>query len=384
MRAMKQAVVLGCGMVGTAMVRDLADDPAFQVTVVDSRPRALARFEGDPRIRTCQADLGAPGDVGRAIAEADIVLGALPSAVGLQTLRAVIEAGKPYVDISFMAEDATVLDPLARERGVIAVVDCGIAPGVSNMMAGHAAAVLDRCDRIEILVGGLPVERRLPFNYKAGFAPSDVIEEYVRPARLVEHGAIVIRDALSEPEYVDFPSVGTLEAFNTDGLRSLATTLSVPRMREKTLRYPGHIDLMRAMRDVGLFSKVPIEVNGVTVRPLDVTSALLFPLWTYEDREADLTVMRVIAWGVQDGAATEYRWDVHDVYDPVSNTRSMSRTTAYPATAMARMIASGRFPLGPGVYPPEIPARAPGVLAEILAALDQRGVRCASTVVKTA
>src|SRR5207247_9524925 len=140
---------------------------------------------------------------------------------------------------------------------------------------------------------------------KAGFAPHDVIEEYTRPSRIVEHGRIVVREALSEPELMEFPELGTLEAFNTDGLRSVATTLAVPFMKEKTLRYPGHIELMRVLRSVGLFAKDPIEVKGprgsagsaASVRPLDVLSTLLFPQWTYEEGEADLTVMRIDAKG---------------------------------------------------------------------------------------
>ena len=120
-----------------------------------------------------------------------------------------------------MADDPMQLDALAREHGVTAVVDCGVSPGVSNVAIGYAVAQLEVTERIEILVGGLPVVRRWPYEYKAPFAPHDVIEEYTRPARIVEHGEVVVREALSEPELVDFPGVGTLEGFNTDGLRSL-------------------------------------------------------------------------------------------------------------------------------------------------------------------
>jgi saccharopine dehydrogenase-like NADP-dependent oxidoreductase len=128
---------------------------------------------------------------------------------------------------------------------VTAVVDCGVAPGLSNMMCGAAAARLDPLESVEIYVGGLPAERHWPFDYKAGFAPWDVLEEYTRPARIVEHGQIVLKEPLSEPELLEFPGVGTLEAFNTDGLRSLAYTLKAPFMKEKTLRWPGHAELMR-------------------------------------------------------------------------------------------------------------------------------------------
>jgi lysine 6-dehydrogenase len=376
---MKRAIVLGGGMVGSAMARDLATDPGFDVSVADMRPEVLSRLKDRYGLQTVRADLGNPEAVKRTVAEYDLVLGALSSAIALQTLRAVIEAGKNYCDIAFMPEDGTQLDALARERGVTAVIDCGVAPGVSNMIAGYGAKTLSPCERIEILVGGLPAERRWPYDYKAGFSPHDVIEEYTRPARLVERGQIVVREALSEPELIDFPGIGTLEAFNTDGLRSLAYTLKVPDMRERTMRYPGHIALMRVLRETGLFSKEPIEVPGGKVRPLDVTAALLFPKWTFDEGEADITVMRVSAEGRRDGEHVRMVWDLLDRYDPVSDTRSMSRTTAFPATIMARMIADGRF-ARPGVHAPEVPGAEPGVLDYMLAELKKRGVHYTSRV----
>jgi hypothetical protein len=164
-------------------------------------------------------------------------------------------------------------------------------------MAGYAVTQLEPCERLEVYVGGLPAVRSWPWEYKAPFAPSDVIEEYVRPARYVAHGELVVREALSEPEPFEMVGVGTLEAFNTDGLRTLARTLDVPHMKEKTLRYPGHIELMRVLRQLGLFSREPIEVDGVWVSPLALTSKLLFPQWTYGEGEEDLTVLRVVAEG---------------------------------------------------------------------------------------
>jgi saccharopine dehydrogenase-like NADP-dependent oxidoreductase len=380
--AKKHAVILGSGMVGSTMAMDLArgGEKSFAVTVVDARAAALDRVTTRYGVATRQANLADAAAVTAAIADADVVLGALPSTLGLATLRTVIAAAKPYVDISFMAEDATELHSLAVASGARCVVDCGVAPGVSNMMAGYAAARLDPCTELEILVGGLPVVRCWPFDYKAGFAPYDVIEEYVRPARMVEGGRVVVKEALSEPELVDCPGVGTLEAFNTDGLRSLIKTLAVPHMREKTLRYPGHIQLMRVFRETGLFGKEPIDVGGARVRPLDLTSALLFPKWTYADGEADLTVMTVRARGHENGVPTEYAWTLHDTYDAASATRSMSRTTAFPATLVARLLADGRFPLGPGVYPPETPAATPGFLAGVLAGLEARGLRITAQV----
>jgi saccharopine dehydrogenase-like NADP-dependent oxidoreductase len=344
------------------------------------RPEALARFSPADKVRTLLAELGDPAAIRKAVEGFDVVLGALSSSLGLSTLRAVIEAGKTYCDISFMAEDPATLDALARAHGITAVVDCGVSPGVSNVAIGRAVAELDVTDRIEILVGGLPVVRRWPYEYKAPFAPHDVIEEYTRPARIVERGEVVVREALSEPELVDFPGVGTLESFNTDGLRSLIGSFpQVPEMLEKTLRYPGHIALMRVLRETGYFSKDEIVVGSARVRPLDVTAALLFPKWSFDEGEEDLTVCRVRVDGKKGGIEKRYEWELHDTYDAATRTRSMSRCTGFPATIMARMLADGRF-RRPGVHAPEACGAVPGILETMLAELAARGVRYSARV----
>jgi lysine 6-dehydrogenase len=378
---MAKVIVLGAGMVGSVMAADLAADSSLEVTIADVREENLAKAaaRAPGKIKTVQADLSDASAVGKLVAPFGMVCGALASRLGFQTLRAVIEAGKNYCDISFFAEDAMELDALAKSKGVTAVVDCGVAPGMSNMTAGYAAKHFDRCDKIAIYVGGLPRERRWPFEYKAGFAPSDVIEEYVRPSRIVEHGKIVVREALTEPELLDFDGVGTLEAFNTDGLRSLAYTLKVPMMVEKTMRYPGHIELMRVLRHIGLFSQEPIEVPGadggkVRVRPLDVISTLMFPQWTYAKGEEDMTIMRITAEGEKSGHREKLTWDLSDVYDKATQATSMSRTTAFPCTIMARKVLSGEFKK-PGVNPPEFVGMTTGMLDSVMAELRNRGIR---------
>lgn len=376
---MKQVIILGCGQIGSAMAADLAKDGAdvLGVTVADVRPDALAeiatRLSSHGGVRTMVANLADPAELVRICAPFDLVIGALPSSFGLQSLRAAIECGRPYVDIAFMAEDPLVLDGLAREKGCIAVVDCGVAPGFSSIAAGYATTQLDPFTHLEVLVGGVPEVRTMPFQYKAGFAPSDVIEEYVRPARMVEHGEVVVYPALTGIEPVDFEGVGTLEAFNTDGLRTLITTLGVPNMVEKTLRWPGHASLMRSFRDAGLFDTTPIDVGGTHVVPRDLTAALLFPQWTYAPGEVDLTVLRVTATGRRGGAPVRMIWEIIDRYDAATGERSMSRTTAFPATIVARWLLAGKFTT-PGVHPPEILGKTPGMLEHVLAELSKRGV----------
>ena len=213
----------------------------------------------------------------------------------------------------------------------------------------------------------------MPFQYKAGFSPSDVIEEYTRPARMVEDGKIVIREALSGQECIDFPETGVLEAFITDGLRSLVHTLDIPNMQERTLRYPGHADLMRAFRETGLFSLEPVEVDGRMVRPRDLTSRLLFPLWSYEDGEEDLTIMRITVQGRQGSDMVRWTWDLYDTYDTATGTTSMSRTTGFPCTIIARMLATGDID-SPGVLPPEVLGQREGFKETVLDALAARDI----------
>ena len=345
----KKAIVLGCGLVGATMARDLATDADYEVAVADISSRNLRKLESQPGVRKLEIDLSDASRIATVIRDYDIVVSGLPSTFGFQTLRAAIECGKPYCDISFMPEDAMELDDLAKSHGATAIVDCGVAPGLSNLIVGHTIGLLDRADSIAIYVGGLPKARRWPFDYKAPFAPGDVLEEYTRPARMVEHGKIVVKPALSEPELLDFARVGTLEAFNTDGLRSLLNTVKVPNMLEKTLRYPGHVEVMRVFRETGFFEKQAIDVGGVMVRPLDVTSKLLFPKWLHEEGEEEFTVLRVIVEGVKDDKSVRYTYDLYDEYDSKTGTSSMARTTGFPAVILARMVARGEF-REPGVF----------------------------------
>ncbi len=366
----KHVVVLGAGRVGHAMALDLAREAEFKVTVADVSDRALARVGAIP---TRRADLSDAREVHRVVADADLVVGAVPGSMGFETVKAVLEAGKNIVDISFFEEDPFRLDALAKARGLTAIVDCGVAPGCDNLILGHLERQLDRVTRFECLVGGLPAIRTWPFEYKAGFSPADVLEEYTRPARYVAHGEVVTMPALSEPELVDLPGVGTLESFNTDGLRSLLHTVEAPFKKEKTLRYPGHIEKMRMLREAGFFSKEPVEVGGVKVVPLKFTSQLLFPLWQFDPGEADFTVMRVIVEGEKDGRARRFVSDLLDRYDAATDTTSMARTTGYTCTAAVRMLDAGLY-RHRGISPPEYVGREPGCWDFIRRDLAKRNV----------
>jgi saccharopine dehydrogenase-like NADP-dependent oxidoreductase len=366
-------IVLGAGLVGGPMAIDLTKDPHFTVTLADINPDALAKAASGHPITTVVKDLSDPAEVTRLVAGYDMAVNAVPGFMGFQTLKAIIEAGKNAVDIAFFIEDPMQLDELAKQKGVTAIMDIGVAPGMCNVLIGYAHHLLDETERVEYYVGGLPEIREWPWEYKAVFSPIDVIEEYTRPARYIENGQPVVKPALSDPELMNFPGVGTLEAFNTDGLRSLAQTIVCPNMKEKTLRYPGHIEKMRVLRDTGFFGSDPVEVKGQTVRPIDLTAKLLFPKWKLKEGEVDLTVMQVIVEGKKDGKRLRYTWDLLDRYDPQTKIHSMARTTGYTATVALRMIAAGLY-TRKGISVPEFIGRQPECVEFLLEGLRERGV----------
>jgi len=371
-------VVLGGGLVGRVIARELAREKDLRVTVADGAEGTLARLRAEG-LATLALDLADDAAVRSAIAEADVVVGAAPGHMGYRLLRLVIEAGKLYADIAFMPEDFLELDGLARERGVTAVVDCGVAPGLSNLLCGRAEHEFDSVEQMLVLVGGLPKNRLWPFEYRVVFSAADVIEEYTRPARWVEHGRLVTKPALTDLELLDLPRVGTVEAFNTDGLRSLARTLHAPFMKEKTLRWPGHVEKMRMLRETGFLSQEPIDVAGARVRPYDVTTKLLFDAWRLPAGEADLTVMRVEATGVIGGARKTWTWDLYDEADPATGYHSMARTTGFPCAIVARLLARGELSR-PGVQPPERLAGDDRFFEEMMEGLRARGVTITKTV----
>jgi saccharopine dehydrogenase-like NADP-dependent oxidoreductase len=374
-----KVVVLGAGRVGNAIARDLAEHQGWEVTVADSSPDALARLSGVAGVRVVEAELSRPEVVAATVAGHDLAVGAVPGPMGYATLRSVIEAGVNTVDISFFEQDPFELNQVAARRGVVAVVDCGVAPGLSNMILGNCEATWDEVESFSCWVGGLPTVRHWPYEYRSVFSPIDVIAEYTRPARLVANGHIVTRPALSEVELLDLPGVGTLEAFNTDGLRTLLRTSSVPTMKEKTMRYPGHAEMMRMLRDSGFFGERPLNVGGLRVRPLDVTARLLADAWQPADGEEDITVMRVEVEGTMGGAAVRHRWDLLDRFDRERGVSSMARTTGYTCTAGIHALAAGLH-RQPGLVPPEELGRNQACYDAMLAYLSARGVMLRHTV----
>ena len=371
-------VVLGGGRVGGAIARDLAAEEALSVLVVDVDPVRVERLAASG-IDGNVADLSNPHTVSKAVASADLVVGAVPGFMGYRTVERVLQERRPVVDISFFPEDAFGLERLAEEAGVPCLVDCGVAPGLSNLVLGRLEAELDETRSFHCMVGGLPLERTPPWEYKALFSPGDVIEEYTRPARLRRDGLEVTLPALSEIELVDFPDLGSLEAFNTDGLRSLLRTCRTPNLVEKTLRYPGHAEKVALLRDAGLFGIEEVRTASGTVRPRDLAEALLFDSWRLREGESDLTVMRIVVEGALEGRRVRHTYDLLDRYEPVTGLSSMARTTGYTCTAMVRLITEGAWTRG-GLAPPEVVGRDAACFESVMRHLEERNVHLTRTV----
>lgn len=373
-----RVLVLGGGVVGEAVAWDLTKmEPVADVTVVDVDAARLAELGSRLGVATRKADLRDMDVVDQLVAAAHITVGTLPSTLALPVIARMAQLGRRHVDVSFLSEDPRAHDAVARANGAAIVYDCGVAPGLSHALAGDAVRQLAVVHAVRIDVGGLPLDPQPPFFYKAPFAPADVIEEYTRPARVVRGGRAMSLPALSEPEALTIEGVGPLEAFNTDGLRSLVDTVRAETMTERTLRYPGHLAAMQALSDAGMLSAQPVVVRGQPVVPRDVTCAVLFPQWRYQPGERDLTVLTVDVSGIgHDSAPHAFHWTMVDIPAQGSPLTSMARTTGCPAAIVARWLMAGDV-LSPGVHPPErlgLDGHAP----RLLQALSARGITVAS------
>tara|TARA_E500000331_G_scaffold331616_1_gene354091 strand:- start:480 stop:1589 length:1110 start_codon:yes stop_codon:yes gene_type:complete len=344
---MKKIIVLGAGLVGGVMAEDLSKN--HEVTSVDISQKNLDKLKSNNIKKIC-LDISKSKSLKNVIKDFDLVIGAVPGFMGYKMMQDVIEAKKNIVDISFYPEDPFGLDELAKKNNVVAVMDCGVAPGMGNVIFGHHDRSM-KISEYECLVGGLPVKREWPYEYQAVFSPIDVIEEYIRPARYIQNKKLIIKEALSETELIEFEEIGTLESWNSDGLRSLIKTMPhVPNMIEKTLRYPGCVEYLKVLRASGFFSYEEIEVNGTKIKPIDLTSKLLFPKWEMKDGDKDFTIMRIIIKGEENGNQVKYQYNLLDRYE--ENTISMARTTGFTCTAVANLVLDKKYKKT-GISPPE-------------------------------
>ncbi len=366
---MGKVLILGCGLVGKTIIKDLAKN--HLVGVVDVNKSNLDEIT---KFVECETYLGNASDksfLETLVDKYELIVSAVPGFLGFNVLKTLIEFRKNVVDIAFFPESPFDLHDYALKNDVSCVVDCGVAPGLSHAVLGYYSTI-EPIDEALIYVGGLPFERKLPFEYKAPFSPVDVLEEYIRPARYLQEGRIVEKEPLTEIELIDFKGIGTLEAFLTDGLRTLLTTVDIPNMKEKTLRFPGYAEKINFLKACGFLDNNPIDTRGGKAVPMDLTEKLLFSLWKLEPEDEEFTVMRIVLTSKENKRKIVY--ELFDRTDKENKDYSMGRTTGFVACATANLMLQNRID-EKGIIPPEVLGRNEYCFNFILNYLKERKVQ---------
>ncbi len=347
-----KVLVLGAGNVGSAAAYDLSGE--FDVWVGDVSEERLKAVEGFAN--TVKVDVTDFQGLVETMDKFDLVASAVPGRFGFSVLKAGVEAGVDVVDVSFMPEDPWELHDEAESRGVALVVDAGFAPGLSHMFLGDIYSRMDELDEGIIRVGGLPKEPRGPLFYRITWSPYDLIEEYRRPARLIRGGRIVEVDPLSEITPVELRGF-EFEEFPSDGLRTALRTIKAERLEERTLRWRGHLEKMKVLRELGFFD----EEN------VDFTLRVIGPLMRYES--PDFSIMQVLGRGVRNGKAVEIEYFL---YDEEREFTSMARVTGFTLAQVVRLAAERKCTVG--VIPPELIGMRGDAFALVLRGLKKRGI----------
>jgi len=374
-------LVIGAGKQGSACALDLLKLPTTTKVyladkAIDKGVRSfLSQFKG-PRLELLKLDLADVAAIRNAVSGADAVLSAAPYYFNADLTKVAIELGKHFADLGGNTEivlKQKKMHDAAVKKGVTVVPDCGLAPGMVNILAGEGIKRLDTTESVKIYVGGLPQHPEPPINYMVVYSLEGALDYYTTPSWVLRGGRMVQVEALSELEEVEFPTpVGKLEAFHTGGGISLMPFHyegKIPVMEYKTLRYPGHVAIMKPVRDLGLIDATPIQVEGVSekVSPRKVFIAAAGPKLTKKDGH-DLVALRVDVRGKSKGKSAGTRWQLVDLFDEKAGVSAMERTTGYSLAITGVMQIEGK--IRPGVYVPDECVPADGYVAE----LKKRGI----------
>ena len=375
-----KVLILGCGNIGSVAAEDLAKSiSSIQVIVADKseiRAKDVAERIGGSNVSWIQLDVTNPSNLANALKDFDLVMGFLPGKLGYRLAGACIDAGKDLVDVSYMSENPLALTDNAIKANITIAPDCGLAPGISNILVGHAAGKLDKVQTVHIMVGGLPEKPVPPLDYVITWSPENLIDEYMRKARIVKEGKIIEVEALSGLEEIEFPEFGKLEAFYTDGLRTLPQTVTdAYDVWEKTLRYPGHAEKIKLLKTLGFFEEEQIDVEGVSVSPRKLTVKLLEQKLRKPEIK-DIVALKVEVSGVKNGRQTHYVYHLLDHYDEKRGITAMARTTGYSASIIAQLILKKTLK-EKGVVPTEKIGKNNALFQLFLDELEKREIRIA-------
>ena len=354
-----RVAVFGSGLMGSTIARDLARSKHVdQVTVYDvdrDRLRVLAERDRPEKLSTKIHDVRKKNETVKLLKRFDVGVGALPPGLSEYAIAATITAGVDFVDLIFgWRFGQREIHSAAKRKEITIIPACGLAPGLTNILAMAAAERMDRVDEVHIKVGGIPERPKPPLNYRIVFSFESVLEEYSRKARIIKNGKITDVAALSGLETVAFHApIGKCECFYTDGLSTLIQTIRNAReMDEKTIRWPGHAEQIRTLIDCGLLETEPFLFHGQPIVPRKIASAILSNKLTL-GKDKDLTLLRVDVSGKIDGRLVNHRYEMIDHYDTKQRMTSMARTTAFPCSIAAQLLASGEISRK-GLVPPEL------------------------------
>jgi len=380
-------LIIGAGKQGSACALDLLQQPATRSVILADKhigkgvPAFLNPYKGKGVLELLSFDLSDAAAVKAAMGRVDGVLSAAPYYYNVELARLAVECGVHFADLggnTELVQQQKQLHAAALAKGVSVVPDCGLAPGMVNILAGEGIKRLDTVDAVKCYVGGLPQHPEPPLNYMVVYSLEGALDYYTTPSWILRGGQPVQVDALSELEDVTFPApLGTLEAFHTAGGIStmpFAFAGKVPVMEYKTLRYPGHVAIMRPIRELGLLDNTPIEMNGTghKLSPRAAFIATVSPKLT-KPQGRDLVALRVEVTGTRAGAKAGTRWQLVDRYDESRHVSSMMRTTGYSLAITGIMQQDGRIARGVMVPDECVPA------ADYVAELARRGVMIQET-----
>ena len=352
-------LVLGAGLQGSACAYDLLQRPEVErVTLADLHPERLPAFlkkKKSKRFKPARLDAKQISSLRRLMRRHDAVMNALPYYFNFPVAKAAVMSGLHYADLggnTEIVQKQKTLHKAARKKGVSVIPDCGLAPGMVNIIAAEGIRRVGEAESVKIFVGGLPQQPEPPLNYQIVYSLEGALDYYTTPSWVLRDGRPTRVDALSELEDVEFPSpVGTLEAFHTGGGISTmpwAYEGKIRTMEYKTLRYPGHVAIMRPVRELGLLSLEPVRVRGVDIVPRDAFIAAVSPKLT-KPSGRDLVALRVEVTG-KSGARVA--WQLLDYYDPATGISAMMRTTGFSLAITGLMQVDGRISSA-GVFTPD-------------------------------
>jgi len=373
---------VGCGYIGSVLAEEIAHSLDFEKLIIcDSTKEKIgetAERLGE-KIFPLQLDISNYSSLLEIIDDVDIVIGLSPGKLGFNVMKACVEKRKNLIDLSFMAEDPFFFQKAAFEGGITIIPDCGVAPGLSNILIGKSVSELDEVEDALTYVGGLPQKPIPPLNYKVTWCVEDLFEEYTRKAKIVRNGKTVMVDSLEGLEEIEFEGLGKFEAFFTDGVRTLHHTIKANNIWEKTLRYKGHAEKIKLIKKLGLLKKEPI--TSIHMSPWEFMCKFWEENLSFFE-EKDFVLMRIKVGGRKGSTKSLHTYEIIDYFDEKRKITAMGRTTAYTAFAVIKLMIENKIDKK-GVIPPEILGMDKELFEEIEHILREKNLKIKEKIEKT-